>query len=1104
MSVINGPVVSVIIPVYNVDPYLRACLDSVLAQTLCDIEIICVNDGSRDHSRDILEKYLAIDERIRIIDQENQGLSKARNIGAEAATGQYLYFLDSDDILNPGALEALATRMAKDDLDILLFNGEAFGEDPHCAARAESMNRNYFYRLLNETGTYRGIDLIKELFEENSFTAPVWLSMVSRRYFLEKELWFHVGILHEDEPYTFKALLYADRAGCANKTFYYNRVRENSITTSKSSFARAYGCFAGALDCGEAMSSLEEKGYDIPELLFKQVMRLNGTAVIRYAECTEEEKDKRKQLSLPDRILFEQTVVSAFELKRKLESEKERTQQYKIAAEIGYRNIRNSYSFKLGRALTWAPRKARDFFKTPGTQKSSVQMLRNAPVEKKNRIEILPSDISGNQITYRYSVEGEWRSCFHEDAVFEIAYPFSLEEIPESIRILPFLSQILPVAWITDAKIRMPFCDMDFFEAIEDVKKGYENMYPMVRFGGKLCVGQLEENRLPEKGKSIACFSGGLDSLSTVIGHINEKPTLVSLWGADIPFDDPESWASTERVITDDTEKLGLKSLTVHTSFRKLLKEGELCARVRDSGDGWWHGFQHGLGILGHMAPIAWAEKAKTVYIAASFTDRDSGYTCASDPSIDNHVKFCGAKVVHDGFNVNRQQKVQRILEWCEEHEQNIMLQVCWKSHGKGNCCHCEKCCRTMLELITEKTDPKDYGFPFYYDIAGLNKDLENDYSEFQIRCAPNYRPIQERLQEMYSPENCPNELLWLYKGDLRKIQDGTLRLHEGRLKEKAWLLGTPEHGNLGDHLIAECEKDYLEKQFPDLYIEEISISELKRENYRQLEQIRPEQTVFLQGGGNIGNLWKTEEDARVRIIRSLPANRIVIFPQSIFFTSDNEGRNTLSKARITYTGDNIFLFCRDMNSYQFAKENFSCRILLAPDMVMWKSRESGNALPRYGAMTILRTDKERTLSDEEHSNIFTLLKGRFPFLEIGDTVLPDNRKISGNERTEKILELTVRISSKECVVTDRLHGMLLCAVTGTPCVALDNSNNKVSGCYEWIKDLDYIQFVRNPREIATAIQKVCKSEIRQYPEKAIQQKFDDLTILLKELINEY
>ena len=177
--------------------------------------------------------------------------------------------------------------------------------------------------------------------------------MVSRRYFLEKELWFHVGILHEDEPYTFKALLYADRAGCANKTFYYNRVRENSITTSKSSFARAYGCFAGALDCGEAMSSLEEKGYDIPELLFKQVMRLNGTAVIRYAECTEEEKDKRKQLSLPDRILFEQTVVSAFELKRKLESEKERTQQYKIAAEIGYRNIRNSYSFKLFTCFVW-------------------------------------------------------------------------------------------------------------------------------------------------------------------------------------------------------------------------------------------------------------------------------------------------------------------------------------------------------------------------------------------------------------------------------------------------------------------------------------------------------------------------------------------------------------------------------------------------------------------------------------------------------------------------------------------------------------------------------------------------------------------------------
>ena len=112
--------VSVIIPVYNTEQYLGQCLDSVIGQTLKDIEIICVDDGSWDRSPEILRWHAAADGRIRIIRQQNSGLGEARNSGLKAATGEYIAFLDSDDWYEPAALEKLYEQAVKDDADICM------------------------------------------------------------------------------------------------------------------------------------------------------------------------------------------------------------------------------------------------------------------------------------------------------------------------------------------------------------------------------------------------------------------------------------------------------------------------------------------------------------------------------------------------------------------------------------------------------------------------------------------------------------------------------------------------------------------------------------------------------------------------------------------------------------------------------------------------------------------------------------------------------------------------------------------------------------------------------------------------------------------------
>lgn len=123
--------VSIIVPVYNVERYLAICLDSLISQTLKDIEIICVNDGSTDNSPNILEEYAKKDSRIKIISQENQGLSEARNIGLRASVGNYVYFFDSDDVLAPYAMEKSIGLLEKYDADASEFAIEHFSYDGH-------------------------------------------------------------------------------------------------------------------------------------------------------------------------------------------------------------------------------------------------------------------------------------------------------------------------------------------------------------------------------------------------------------------------------------------------------------------------------------------------------------------------------------------------------------------------------------------------------------------------------------------------------------------------------------------------------------------------------------------------------------------------------------------------------------------------------------------------------------------------------------------------------------------------------------------------------------------------------------------------------------
>lgn len=1126
MKKTENPVVSVIVPVYNTETWLEECLDSIIRQTLHEIEIICVNDGSTDRSLEILEAMADADDRIRIICQENRGLSEARNTGVRAASGDYLYFMDSDDVLYPDALETCVENMIQRNLEFICFNMGAFGEEPETAKFAGRFNFNYFKRTLDDEKVYNGRELFAELKQKKTYIAPAQSCMLRRNAFLEHELWFHPGILHEDEPWMFAVLMSMTRCGCINRILNQYRIRNNSITQSTVSFAHVYGLFAGIQDAKEELQDLRDE--PARKLLIEHIRGLQVKAAIKYRKCSAAEKRKREELDPEERFLFEQTIVYPATLANGYEALKKEiraTQQERDALkqeikekdrkirkqekEIGKRKketatlkqekkklqrkikrVEESETWRAGSVMTWLPGKTKKLLK----KRLLKQDAKTGTVAafRKNKIKVFSSEISGNRIVFRYSVFGEWSSCFRETNTFEIIYPFDLENVPESIRIIPFLSQVLPVSWIWDAEIKVPVCDQDFYDCIENVKAGYRKMYPMLHFDGKLTVESIEENKKPGDGqKALVCFSGGVDATNTTLSHLAEKPLLAGLWGADVPWENEDGWNKLESLLQGNADALNLELMTVRSSFRKLLHEGKLGKCVLDSGDDWYHGFQHGLGILGHMAPAAWHEGLETVYIASSNTE-GTVYTCASDPTIDNFVQFCGTKVIHDGYETDRQEKILRITEFSREHGLQLPLHVCWEKRSGDNCCHCEKCWRTILGFYAAGADPKQYGFPLFDGFDGMSDDLERDFARFRVLTAVNYRPLQKKLQERAAEGDLPQGLSWFIHADLPAIEEGILMPHNGELVRPVWLLGTPEYSNLGDQCIAEEEIRFLQAVMPDRYVAEISEIELKEGHYSQLGGIGPSQPVFLQGGGNIGTIWPRPERIRREILRRLKDNPVVIFPQSIWFAEDDEGRKALAEAAEVYQGDNVLLCCRDNVSYQFAQEHFNCRSILVPDMALWEARRDFTLQERCGALTLLRNDKEYKLNDEDRKVIELYLAKRFRSLDVFDTLLKSDT-ITRKNRKEKTDSLIRRISSAECVVTDRLHGMILCAVTGTPCVAFPNGTSKLESGFEWLKGLDYIRFIHETEELAGAIDAVCSSTERIYPEKEMREQFGEL-----------
>ena len=214
-------ILSVIIPVYNVQEYLHQCLDSVFSQDLENFEVICVNDGSTDNSRNIIREFEDKHNDLIVVDRANGGLPAARNSGYKVAIGKYIYFLDSDDYLLPSALKQMVDFSEKNKLDIGKFNVEI------------STGGQYFEVPEKPETVLQGNDFFKFLAKNNYSlpASPVWMYLYNKSFLDNFNISFKEGIVLEDNHYTLRVLLLAQRVHLLNKPIQYHRIQRAGAET---------------------------------------------------------------------------------------------------------------------------------------------------------------------------------------------------------------------------------------------------------------------------------------------------------------------------------------------------------------------------------------------------------------------------------------------------------------------------------------------------------------------------------------------------------------------------------------------------------------------------------------------------------------------------------------------------------------------------------------------------------------------------------------------------------------------------------------------------------------------------------------------------------
>lgn len=415
-------------------------------------------------------------------------------------------------------------------------------------------------------------------------------------------------------------------------------------------------------------------------------------------------------------------------------------------------------------------------------------------------VEIIIKDITvknNNRVDVLFEYPKKLNNIFSE-GLFFAEYNKNISDVPKSILVIPFLANVLPIAWITNSDIVVDEIDSDFFKSSETIKDSFKKMYPNTPFGG-----DIKYNRICEKGKinkisnPAILFSGGADSLTTYIRHKDENPYLVTVWGADIKLHQTSAWELVLNNINTFSNKYRNESLIIKSNLRSFINDAALNAKYNKEIVNWWGGVQHGYALLGLCAPLSFSLGFDKIYIPSTHTESFSA-PWGSHPSIDNKVSWAETNVIHDGYELGRQDKIRVISNHIKKEAPDLLIRVCYSSSTGNNCGKCEKCNRTITGLMLEGIDPTNQGFP------PLNSNyVKEQFKHGNWNLSEDEVYMWENMQHAFSknekniPQQYSSYFQWLKNSDFSKYWELSRSNKYRKLKVLSGYLPRPIYNGL-------------------------------------------------------------------------------------------------------------------------------------------------------------------------------------------------------------------------------------------------------------------------------------------------------------------
>ena len=287
--------------------------------------------------------------------------------------------------------------------------------------------------------------------------------------------------------------------------------------------------------------------------------------------------------------------------------------------------------------------------------------------------------------------------------------------------------------------------------------------------------------------------------------------------------------------------------------------------------------------------------------------------------------------------------------------------------------------------------------------------------------------------------------------------------------KKHAFIFLAADYGNIGDIAITKAQKQFLKKTLPDYEVVSIPISQTRLVLRSIKKQIKPNDVITIIGGGNMGAIYPDIEALRQLVIKSFPKNRIVCFPQTLDWDKSLHSKRALKRIVKVYSGHpNIHIFARESITYKklvdLFKRHNKVTVGLVPDIVMSSTAKDLGASDneqRSSILTCLRNDKEAVLTNEQYQKLDDVLAATKYNIIKTDTHAGGSG-LDDLECSKLLKDKLNQFRSAHLVITDRLHGMIMCLLAGTPCLVLPNSNHKISQTWlDWLQNESRLIFVQ-------------------------------------------